>query len=118
GRNDRHRGNSFSERKLFFATLLTATRRYCTMPKAILQKFSYKTYFVYVCIGVFSSSDAQAGLNFLVLPLSALVLTVPFWIIASIQEEQVSKYEGMEDETLPPLKSWNGFAMSGSPPKD
>jgi len=88
------------------------------MPKAILQKFSYKTYFVYVCIGVFSSSDAQAGLNFLVLPLSALVLTVPFWIIASIQEEQVSKYEGMEDETLPPLKSWNGFAMSGSPPKD
>ena len=67
----------------------------------------YAVYFVSVFLKFAADTDPQAGLPLWFSAISSLLFMVPFWIIVSYQEEQVSKAEIAEvekqDGDLPPF---------------
>ena len=87
-------------------------RRNASLITLIIASLCYEVYFVHVYLDAFFINvDAQSGLVLLCLPFFALVVMVPLWIIAFIQEEQIGKYENIDlekqDEDLPPLKPYH-----------
>ena len=108
-----------------FITLACAlcVRKIAPLLTFIVASLCYKAFFVWVCFdALFVHSDAQSAIVLILAPFAALVFMVPLCIIAFIQEDMVSKDERIEiekqDANLPPLKPWDGFDMSGLPPKD
>ena len=96
---------------LFFTLVYEfVSKRIGSLITLTVASLCYAFYFVSAFLQFVTDTDPQAGLPLWFSAIPSLFFMVPFWIIVSYQEEQVSRAEIAEmekqDKDLPPLKSF------------